>query len=121
MQRLEEIQTRINWLEQELDKQHPRFRADKNISNKITELKEYALAERKKYHRELKEGRLTDFEKRFIGPAIDDVYMKAIDKMRKGAKPSVELCDHVSETASTLSWWLCEIEHALSESGSSSD
>lgn len=112
MNRLLEIKRRLDEIEQALDKQYPRFRADKHISDMVTELKEYAQLERKKIQTQLKQDELSDFEERFIEPAINDVYLSAIDKIRKGAKPSVKLNDYIGETSSTLSYWLCAIEES---------
>ncbi len=40
----------------------------------------------------------------FIEPAISDSYMKGIDKIRRGAKPSQSVYDNLQETLSTLDY-----------------
>ncbi|HEI6902013.1 hypothetical protein ACS8CT_14605 [Yersinia enterocolitica] len=110
MNRLLEIKRRVDDISENLNVMYPRFKTDKAISNKVTELKEYAQSALKEIQGQLKRGELTEFEENFLEPAIYDSYMKGIDKIRKGAKPSPELSDLIFETDSTISYWLCAIE-----------
>jgi hypothetical protein len=110
MDRLLEIKRRVDDISENLNVMYPRFKADKTISNKVTELKEYAQSALKEIQGQLKRGELTEFESSFLEPAIYDSYMKGIDKIRKGAKPSSELSDLIFETDSTIGYWLCAIE-----------
>lgn len=109
MERLIEIKRRVDDIAADLNDMYPRFKADRTISDKVTALKDYAQSALKEIQGQLKRGELTDFEQRFIEPAIYDSYMKGIDKIRKGAKPSDRLNDFICETDSTITYWLCEI------------
>ncbi|HAF2131295.1 TPA: hypothetical protein G9F27_005661, partial [Salmonella enterica] len=107
---LNEIERMVDDVEKDLDRMYPRYKTDKDISDKVTALKEYTQAAKKEVQERLKRGELNDFEKAFIEPAIFDAYMKGIDKIRKGAKPSQQLANHIFETKSTISYWKCAIE-----------
>lgn len=110
MERLLEIKRRVDDIAEDLNNMYPRFKADKAISEKVTALKEYAQSALRDIQNQLKQGELTDFERRFIEPAIYDSYMKGINKIRKEAKPSERLNDLIFETDSSIGFWLCEIE-----------
>ncbi|MFN3071936.1 hypothetical protein [Serratia sp. JSRIV004] len=110
MERLLEIKRRVDDISEDLNVMYPRYKADKAISDKVTELKEYAQSALKEIQGQLKRGELTPFEKHFVEPAIYGAYMKGIDKIRKGAKPSARLTDLIYETDSTIGYWICEIE-----------
>lgn len=110
MERLIELKRRVDDIEADLNAMYPHFKSDKNISDKVTALKEYALAIKTEIQGQLKRDELTEFERHFIEPAIYDAYMKGIDKIRKGAKPSINLTHLIGETESTISYWVCEIE-----------
>ncbi|EBG1717839.1 hypothetical protein DYJ26_26390 [Salmonella enterica] len=106
MKRLYEIERMVDDIEKDLDRMYPHYKTDKDISDKVTALKEYAQAANKEIQEQLRRGELNDFEKAFIEPAIFETYMKAIDKIRKGAKPSQQLANHIFETKSTISYWM---------------
>lgn len=109
MKRLIEIKCRVDDISEDLNNMYPRFKADKTISDKVTALKEYAHSALKDIQGQLKRGELTDFQSKFIEPAIYDSYMKGIDKIRKGAKSSDRLNDLICETDSTIGYWMCAI------------
>lgn len=110
MERLLEIKRRVDDISEDLNVMYPRYKADAAISDKVTELKEYAQAALKEIQGQLKRGELTAFERQFVEPAIYDSYMKAIDKIRKGARPSERLNNLICETEGTISYWIYEIE-----------
>ncbi|WP_302796447.1 hypothetical protein [Hafnia paralvei] len=110
MNRLIELKRRVDDIASDLNNMYPCFKADKAISCKVTELKEYAQLALKEIQGQIKRGELTSFERNFIEPAIYDSYMKGIDKIRKGAKPSEQLNNLIGETESTISYWMCEID-----------
>ncbi|MGG2141607.1 hypothetical protein [Symbiopectobacterium sp. RP] len=110
MKRLMEIKRRVDDIAEDLNKMYPRYRQDKAISDKVSGLKEYAQSALKEIQGQLKRGELTDFERGFVEPAIYNAYMKGITKIRKGSRPSQELCDFIFETDNTIGYWLCEIE-----------
>ncbi|MCH4255529.1 MAG: hypothetical protein LKF77_08770 [Proteus vulgaris] len=112
MKRLLEIHHRVNEIGERLNNMYPNFKTDREISNLVTELKEYAQVSLKELQRQLQYGELTNFERYFIEPAIHDSYMTSINKMRKGMVPSEQLNNLIWETDSTISYWISAIEEA---------
>lgn len=112
MDRLLEISRRVDEIGSRLNSMYPRFKADKEISALVTELKEYAQAALKEIQGQISRGELTDFERHFVEPAIRECCAKGIDKMRKGAVPSARLNDLIWETDSTAGYWLNAIEES---------
>jgi len=105
-----EIKSRLEVIAAALSEQYPRYRADPVLSSLVTDLKDYVETERTKLQKQSKSGQLTEFEKVFIAPAIQEVYLTSIDKIRRGAKPSSEMSNHIFDTSTTLDYWLFEIE-----------
>lgn len=110
MHRLMEIKEKLEVIESALNKQYPRFRADPEITEQVTELKDFVEGENKKIQKQLSREELSEFERAFIAPAINDVYLNALDRIRRGSKPSNEMNYRICETSSTLSYWLFNIE-----------
>lgn len=110
MQRLMEIKNRLEVIEEALNKQYPRFKADPDITGQITALKDYVQEERKSIQKQKARGELSEFESAFIEPAINDVYLSSLDKIRRGSKPSSSVNGYICDTSSTLSYWLHAIE-----------
>jgi hypothetical protein len=110
MQRLTEIKNRLEVIEAALAKQHPRYRADPLLSDLVTDLKDHVEGERKKIQKQSRRGELSELESNFIEPAINDVYLSALDRIRRGAKPSSEMNNRICETSTTLSYWLFQIQ-----------
>ncbi|HGH4676870.1 TPA: hypothetical protein ACJIWR_001529 [Enterobacter bugandensis] len=106
MNQLIEIKNRLEVIEQALNEQYPRFKADPDITGKITDLKDYVQEERKRIQKQKARGELSEFELTFIEPAINDVYMTSLDKIRRGSKPSPGVSDNIYDTSSTLNHWL---------------
>lgn len=111
MNQLIEIKNRLEVIEQALNEQYPRFKADPDITGQITDLKDYVQEERKRIQKQKARGELTEFESAFIEPAINDVYLSSLDKIRRGSKPSSSVNGYIFDTSSTLSYWL----HAISD------
>ncbi|EPJ9454255.1 TPA: hypothetical protein ACXE8V_005233 [Pluralibacter gergoviae] len=110
MKRLIEIRNRLEAIEQALNEQYPRFRKDPELTQQITDLKDHVQAERKKIQKERAQGRLSEFECAFIEPAINDVYLSALDKIRRGSNPSASVNGYICETSFTMNHWLHVIE-----------
>ncbi|WGA06436.1 hypothetical protein NFK84_08990 [Enterobacter ludwigii] len=110
MHRLNEIKKKLDVIEHALNDQYPRFKADPALTELITELKEYVDTERKQLAKQKARGELTEFESCFIEPAVRDVYLAALDKIRRGSKPSSSVNNNICETSTTLSYWLHQIE-----------
>ncbi|MEY0231292.1 hypothetical protein AB7200_06310 [Providencia alcalifaciens] len=114
MKRVLAFKEKVIELEQLLNTGYPRYRFDRDtsmeISQKITELKDFASQLTKQLKKQYASGELTEFEIAFIEPAISDSYMKGIDKIRRGAKPSQSVYDNLQETLSTLDYWILHIE-----------
>ncbi|WP_275260424.1 hypothetical protein [Citrobacter freundii] len=110
MQRLYEIKNKIDVIEQALNSQYPRFKADPVLTGLITDLKDYVDTERKQLAKQKGRGELTEFESCFIEPAVRDVYLSSLDKIRRGCKPSSSVSDHIYDTSSTLSYWFHQID-----------
>ncbi|CNH15678.1 TPA: hypothetical protein U5E00_003396 [Yersinia enterocolitica] len=110
MQRLMQIKEKLDVIEAALAEQYPRFRPDPVITDLVTELKDHVQEERKKIQKQHSRGQLSEFERCFIEPAINDVYLSSIDKIRRGSKPSGDMNFHICDTSSTLSYWLFQIK-----------
>ncbi|RKT92988.1 hypothetical protein [Enterobacter sp. WPR_3_1] len=111
MNRLIEIKNRLEVIEQALNEQYPRFKSDPEITGQITHLKDYVQEERKRIQKQKARGELSEVESAFIEPAINDVYLSSLDKIRRGSKPSNSVNGYICDTSSTLSYWL----HAINE------
>lgn len=110
MHRLKEIKKKLDAIEQALNDQYPRFKADSALTELITELKDYVDTERKQLAKQKTLGELTEFESCFIEPAVRDVYLNSLDKIRRGSKPSSSVNNNICDTSMTLSYWLHQIE-----------
>lgn len=114
MKRVQDLKEKVSELDQQLNTGYPRYRFDKEtsseISQKLTKLKDSTLQLSNQLKRQSAKGELSDFEKAFIEPAIHESYMNAIDKIRRGAKPSAQVHDYLLETLNTLGYWICSIE-----------
>lgn len=110
MHRLMDIKDKLEVIESALNKQYPHFRGDPEITELVTELKDFVQGEDKKIQKQLSRDELSEFESAFIAPAINDVYLNALDRVRRGSKPSNEMNNRIYETSSTLSYWLFQIE-----------
>lgn len=113
MQRLVEIKKRLEVIENALNEQYPRFKADPDITGQITDLKDYVQEERKSIQKQKARGELSEFESAFIEPAINDVYLSSLDKVRRGSKPSSSVNSHICDTSFTLSYWMNQIQDYL--------
>lgn len=109
MQRLMLIKEKLDVIEAALERQYPRYRADPAISELVIELKDHVQEARKKIQKQDSRGELSEFESAFIEPAINDVYLTSLSKIRRGSKPSSAMSHHISDTSSTLSYWLFQI------------
>lgn len=109
MQRLVEIKKRLELIEEALNEQYPNYKSGSEITAQITELKGHVQDARKIIQKKKSQGELSDFEIAFIEPAINDVYLTSIDKIRRGAKPSPSVSEHIYDTSVTLDYWLGEI------------
>lgn len=112
MQRLMEIKNKLDVIEEALNGQYPRFKADPDITRQITDLKDYVQEERKSIQKQKARGELSEFESAFIEPAIDDVYLSSLDKIRRGSKPSSSVNGYICDTSDTLNHWLHDIENS---------
>lgn len=110
MQRLMEIKNRLEVIEEALNEQHPRFKADPEITGQITDLKDYVQEERKRIQKQKIRGELSEFELTFIEPAINDVCLSSLDRIRRGSKPSSSVNGYICDTSMTLSYWLSQIK-----------
>ncbi|HDR2756054.1 TPA: hypothetical protein QCJ76_004711 [Enterobacter asburiae] len=110
MQRLMEIKNRLEVIEKGLNEQYPRFKADPDITGQITDLKNYVQEERKRIQKQKARGELPEFESAFIEPAINDVYLSSLDKIRRGSKPSSSVNGYICDTSFTLSYWMHQIQ-----------
>ncbi|WP_039056241.1 hypothetical protein [Enterobacter sp. Bisph1] len=113
MQRLYEIKKRLDVIEQALNEQYPRFKADPVLTGLITDLKDHVDSERKKLEKQKKRGELTEFESCFVEPAVRNIYLSSLDKIRRGSKPSGSVSNHIFDTSFTLSYWCHHIEEYL--------
>lgn len=91
MQRLMEIKNRLEVIEEALNEQYPRFKADPDITGQITDLKDYVQEERKSIQKQKARGELSEFESAFIEPAINDVYLSSLDKSEEVQNQAVAL------------------------------
>lgn len=110
MLRLMEIKKRLEVIEKALGKQYPCFKADPEITAQITDLKDYVQEERKRIQKQKTRGELSEFESAFIEPAINDVYLSSLDRIRRGSKPSSNVNAYIYDTSSTLSYWITLIK-----------
>ncbi|OTA21729.1 hypothetical protein Xbed_00480 [Xenorhabdus beddingii] len=119
MKRIQELKEKVSELDRLLDLGYPRYRFDKEtseeISQKITVLKDSASQLSNQLRKQYANGELSKFEMAFIEPAISDAYMKGIDKIRRGAKPSQVVHGYIAETLSTLEYWIGVIEECQSK------
>lgn len=95
MTRLTEIYNRLDVRDGLIELQKPNFFHGQIISDQVTALigyMEHATAviwERQRRHR------LTDFEARYIFPALDEIYILMGEKLSKGEKPGDRLSDSI--------------------------
>ncbi|MDC9603506.1 hypothetical protein [Xenorhabdus griffiniae] len=119
MNRVQELKEKVSELNELLDSGYPRYRFDKEtseeISQKITALKDSASQLSNQLRKQYANGELSKFEIAFIEPAITDAYMKGVDKIRRGAKPSQTIHNHIVDTLSTLEYWIGSIEEYQSK------
>ncbi|ELY4671720.1 hypothetical protein SM021_002321 [Cronobacter muytjensii] len=112
MHRLTEIKTRLDLILAKIGGVNPASNAGSEITEDIRELKDYVDDECKKLQRLKKQGELTRLEAQFVGPAIDEVCLQALDKIRRGARCNERVENHLIDTQTTLSWWLAQIENS---------
>ncbi|EPN1398588.1 hypothetical protein ACXDI1_003865 [Klebsiella pneumoniae] len=109
MQRLIEIKERLGVIERYLDIQAPFYKRDLNISTLITDLKDRVERNHKWLQRQKYQGMLTEFESIFIEPAINDIYLSSIVNLKRGVKPSDRVSNYISESLSTVDYWISHI------------
>lgn len=110
MQRIIEIKNRLEVIGKLLDAQYPRFKADPGISVRVADLKDHVEAELGRIRNQLKQGKLTEFEVKFIEPAINDIHLTSLARIRRGSKPSDKLNRYICDTSFTISHWLGQIQ-----------
>ncbi len=111
MTRLTEIYNRLDVIDDLIELQKPNYYRRQVISDQVTELIGYVehvtavIWERQRRHR------LTDFEVRYILPALDEISILMGEKMSKGEKPGDRLSDDVMDLIVLVGWWLLHIEN----------
>ncbi|WP_241580923.1 hypothetical protein [Rosenbergiella nectarea] len=111
MKRLEEVKSRLEALESSLLAQEQaigRYATDEAISNQITDLKNFVEDEVKK----LSKSDMTDNERFYVLPGLEDALGTEINNMRCGEKPSKALLDKVYNTQSTVSYWVSNYQQS---------
>lgn len=110
MQRILEIKNRFEAIEQALNEQYPHFKAEPVIIGQVADLKDYVETELDKIKKQLKRAELTEFEVAFIEPAINDIHLTSLVKIRRGSKPSDKMNGYICDTSFTISHWLGQIQ-----------
>ncbi|WP_228007954.1 hypothetical protein [Citrobacter sp. BDA59-3] len=105
-----EIKSRLDSIEDALNEQYPHFKANQELTEQITNLKDYVEAEYNKIQKQKKKGGLSELESAFIEPAINEVYSTSLDKIRRGSKPSESVNEHICDTSFTLNYWIRQIQ-----------
>ncbi|EAP7866740.1 hypothetical protein ACOIPX_001061 [Salmonella enterica] len=111
MTRLTEIYNRLDVIDDLIELQKPNFYHGQVISDQVTALIGYVehitavIWERQRRHR------LTDFEVRYILPALDEIYILMGEKLSKGEKPGDKLSDDIMDLIGLVGWWLLHIEN----------
>lgn len=113
MERLIEIKNRLEVIEKSFNEQYPRFRNAPELTEQITDLKDHVEAERKKIQKQKRKRVLSDFECSCIEPAINDVYLSSLDRIRCGLRPDNSVSGYIYETSSTLTYWLHQIDNHI--------
>ncbi|ECA0404558.1 hypothetical protein EIL26_22270 [Salmonella enterica subsp. enterica serovar Newport] len=112
MTRLNEIYNRLDVIDDLIELQKPNFSHGQIISDQVTALIGYVehvtavIWERQRRHR------LTDFEARYILPALDEIYILMGEKLSKGEKPGDRLSDSILDFIGLVGWWVLHIENS---------
>lgn len=107
MHRLKEIKKRLDKIIVAVESNSMLSNSEQEVKGHIRGLKDYVETEHKKL---LKQSRLTEFEENFVKPAIKEVRLQALDKIRRGARCEERVKNHLADTQTTIDWWLAEIE-----------
>lgn len=111
MTRLTEIYNRLDVIDDLIALQKPHFSHGQVIRDQVTALIGYVehvttiIWERQRRHR------LTDFEVRYILPAVDEIYILMGEKLSKSEKPGDKLSDDIMDLVGLVGWWLLHIEN----------
>ncbi|EAQ6106090.1 hypothetical protein DRK59_26105 [Salmonella enterica subsp. diarizonae] len=112
MTRLTEIYNRLDVIDELIELQKPYFFHGQIIIDQVTELIGYVehltavIWERQRRHR------LTDFEVRYILPALDEIYILMGEKLSKGEKTSDRLSNNITDFIGLVGWWMLHIENS---------
>ncbi|EBJ2068814.1 hypothetical protein DP590_07480 [Salmonella enterica] len=110
MTRLTEIYNRLDAVHNLLVLQKQHFYHVRIISDKVSELIGYVkhvtsiIWERQRRHR------LTDFEFRYILPALDEIYILMEEKLSKSGNTHDKLSDGIMDLIGLVGWWLLYVE-----------
>ncbi|HAK6119825.1 TPA: hypothetical protein H2R31_004981 [Salmonella enterica] len=110
MTRLTEIYNRLDVIDDLIELQKPHFYHGHIICDQVTALIGYVehitavIWERQRRHR------LTDFEIRYILPALDEIYVWMNEKLSKGEEPGEQLSDCITDFIGLVGWWIIHIE-----------
>ncbi|EFS2651459.1 hypothetical protein HX362_004365 [Salmonella enterica] len=110
MTRLTEIYNRLDAVYDLLEQQKQHFYHVQIISDKVTELIGYVehvtsiIWERQRRHR------LTEFEVRYILPALDEIYILMEEKLSKSGNTLDKLSDGIMDLIGLVGWWLLYVE-----------
>ncbi|EAT4157262.1 hypothetical protein AADY61_001594 [Salmonella enterica] len=110
MTRLTEIYNRLDAVYDLLELQKQHFYHLQIISDKVNELIGYVehvtsiIWERQRRHR------LTEFEVRYILPALDEIYILMEEKLSKSGNTLDKLSDGIMDLIGLVGWWLLYVE-----------
>ncbi|EFS7076912.1 hypothetical protein HW008_002449 [Salmonella enterica] len=110
MTRLTEIYNRLDVIDDLIALQKPHFSHGQIISDQVTALIGYVEHLTAVIWERQRRGRLTDFEARYILPALDEIYILMGEKLNKGEKPGDQLSDSILDFIGLVGWWMLHIE-----------
>lgn len=112
MTRLTEIYSRLDVIDDLIELQKPHFYHGQIIIDQVTALIGYVehltavMWERQRRHR------LTDFETRYILPALDEIFSLMGERLSKGEKPGTQLSNNIVDFIGIVAWWMLHIENS---------
>ncbi|HFW3114025.1 TPA: hypothetical protein ACIBE2_004378 [Salmonella enterica subsp. diarizonae serovar 61:r:-] len=112
MTRIIEIYSQLNALDESLAlmlKQPDAYR-ERMISENIASLVTYVDHVNVVIWRQQERGRLSDFDTRYILPAISEIWLQVKQELTGDSRPLSELAGYITELISLVSFYLSRIE-----------
>ncbi|HFW4211711.1 TPA: hypothetical protein ACIBOM_004850 [Salmonella enterica subsp. enterica serovar Reading] len=112
MTRIIEIYSQLNALDESLAlmlKQPDAYR-ERMISENIASLVTYVDHVNAVIWRQQERGRLSDFDTRYILPAISEIWLQVKQELTGDSRPLSELAGYITELISLVSFYLSRIE-----------